>query len=83
MKYMIKGIDIVHDYENCRYIAKNRIIKLTPYENIVLGFMIANKGKLVVPYIVKNRINITRLQEKLKDEIHIKKKFGVGYYIDC
>ena len=80
---MIKGIDIVHDYENCRYIAKNRIIKLTPYENIVLGFMIANKGKLVVPYIVKNRINITRLQEKLKDEIHIKKKFGVGYYIDC
>ena len=83
MKYMIKGIDIVHDYENCRYIAKNRIIELTPYENIVLGFMIANKGKLVVPYIVKNRINITRLQEKLKDEIHIKKKFGVGYYIDC
>ena len=83
MKYMIKGSDIVHDYENCRYIAKNRIIKLTPYENIVLGFMIANKGKLVVPYIVKNRINITRLQEKLKDEIHIKKKFGVGYYIDC
>ena len=83
MKYMIKGIDIVHDYENCRYIAKNRIIKLTPYENIVLGFMIANKGKLVVPYIVKNRINITRLQEKLKDEIHIKKKLGVGYYIDC
>ena len=80
---MIKGIDIVHDYENCRYIAKNRIIKLTPYENIVLGFMIANKGKLVVPYIVKNRINITRLQEKLKDEIHIKKKLGVGYYIDC
>ena len=50
----------MHDYENCRYIAKNRIIKLTPYENIVLGFMIANKGKLVVPYIVKNRINITR-----------------------
>ena len=83
MKYMIKGIDIVHDYENCRYIAKNRIIKLTPYENIVLGFMIANKGELVVPYIIKNRINITRLQEKLKDEIHIKKKFGVGYYIDC
>ena len=83
MKYMIKGSDIVHDYENCRYIAKNRIIELTPYENIVLGFMIANKGKLVVPYIVKNRINITRLQEKLKDEIHIKKKFGVGYYIDC
>ena len=80
---MIKGSDIVHDYENCRYIAKNRIIKLTPYENIILGFMIANKGKLVVPYIVKNRINITRLQEKLKDEIHIKKKFGVGYYIDC
>ena len=83
MKYMIKGSDIVHDYENCRYIAKNRIIKLTPYENIVLGFMIENKGRLVVPYIINKRINITRLQEKLKDEIHIKKKFGVGYYIDC
>lgn len=73
----------MHDYENKIYIGKNGIIELTPYENIVLGFMIANKGKLVVPYIVKNRINITRLQEKLKDEIHIKKKFGVGYYIDC
>ena len=73
----------MHDYENCRYIAKNRIIKLTPYENIVLRFMIANKGKLVVPYIVNNRINITRLKDKLKNEIHIKKKFGVGYYIDC
>lgn len=73
----------MHDYENKRYISKNGIIKLTPYENIVLGFMIVNKGKLVVPYIVNNRINITRLQEKLKDEIHIKKKFGVGYYIGC
>ena len=83
MKYMIKGSDIVHDYENCRYIAKNRIIKLTPYENIVLGFMIANKGKLVVPYIVKNRINITRLKDKLKNEINIIAKWGIGYYIDC
>ena len=79
---MVKGSDIMHDYENCRYIAKNRIIKLTPYENIVLGFMIENKGRLVVPYIINKRINITRLQKKLKDEIHIKKKFGVGYYID-
>ena len=72
----------MHDYENCRYIAKNRIIKLTPYENIVLGFMIKNKGRLVVPYIINKRINITRLKDKLKNEIHIKKKFGVGYYID-
>ena len=80
---MVKGSDIMHDYENCRYIAKNRIIKLTPYENIVLGFMIENKGRLVVPYIINKRINITRLQKKLKDAIHIKKKFGVGYYIDC
>lgn len=80
---MGKGNKKMHDYENKRYISKNGIIKLTPYENIVLGFMIANKGKLVVPYIVNNRINITKLQEKLKDEIHIKKKFGVGYYIDC
>ena len=73
----------MHDYENCRYIAKNRIIKLTPYENIVLGFMIANKGKLVVPYIVNKRINITRLKDKLKNEINIVAKWGIGYYIDC
>ena len=73
----------MHDYENCRYIAKNRIIKLTPYENIVLGFMIKNKGRLVVPYIINKRINITRLKDKLKNEITIIAKWGIGYYIDC
>ena len=73
----------MHDYENCRYIAKNRIIKLTQYEDIVLGFMIDNKGKLVVPYIINKRINITRLKDKLKNEINIIAKWGIGYYIDC
>lgn len=73
----------MHDYENCRYIAKNRIIKLTPYENIVLGFMIENKGRLVVPYKINKRINITRLKDKLKNEINIIAKWGIGYYIDC
>ena len=68
---MAKGSELMHDYENKRYISKNGIIRLTPYENIVLGFMIANKGKLVVPYIVNNRINITRLQEKLKGGIYV------------
>ena len=70
----------MHDYENCRYIAKNRIIKLTPYENIVLGFMIKNKGRLVVPYIINKRINITRLKDKLKNEITIIAKWASCNY---
>ena len=82
MKCTEKGSDPMHDFENRRYATRNGYIKLTPYENIILGFMIANKGELVIPYIINKRIKMTRLKNKLKGEVEIKSKWGLGYYID-
>ena len=71
----------MHDDENFRYIGKNGYIDLTPSENSLLKKLIDNKGKVVkfhkMPYVA-----IKRLRKRLKGEVEIKNKNGVGYYID-
>ena len=72
----------MHDYENFRYVTKNGYIELSYHENMVLGFMIANKGKIVIPYTWVKKMIIKRLRTKLEGEVEIKTKYGAGYYID-
>lgn len=69
----------MHDDENCRYISRNRTIKLTYSENHLLQVLIRNKGKVCnLSYR-----EVFNLRKKLKGEVEIKTKRGRGYYIDC
>lgn len=83
----------MHDYDNYRYVTSNRIIPLTPKENEILKLLIENKGNLVKKedffekayikriHLKSLRISIFRLRQKLKDEITIKTRNCLGYYI--
>lgn len=68
----------MYDDENCRYITKNGIIKLTYGENYILRLLFDNKGK-----VIKCRYrDIFNLRKRLKGELEIKNKRGRGYYIE-
>lgn len=72
----------MHDDENYRYVTKKGIIDLTFAENCILKILIENKGKILKCNRVDIRKLISRLRNKLEEEIKIKTKNGVGYYID-
>ena len=77
----------MHDDENLRFYAKNKIIELTKIENIILKELIKNKGKVVtledlckivyldkldICYEANLRTHIYRLRNKLENEVIIK-----------
>ena len=68
----------MHDDENCRYISRNRTIKLTYSENHLLQVLIRNKGK-VCKFSYRDVFN---LRKKLNGEVKIKNRRGRGYYIE-
>jgi DNA-binding response OmpR family regulator len=68
----------MHDDENCRFITKNGIIKLTYSENHLLQVLIRNKGK-VCKFSYRDIFN---LRKRLKGEVEIKTRRNRGYYID-
>lgn len=88
----------MHDDENYRYVTKNGYIYLTPYENILLKLLLEQKGKVItyddylvflycekhlcISTLIAFKELISRLRKKLKGEIEIKTKYGIGYYID-
>lgn len=68
----------MHDDENCIYITRNGIIKLTYSENHLLQILIKNKGKVCnLSYR-----EVFNLRKKLKGEVEIKTRRNRGYYID-
>jgi DNA-binding response OmpR family regulator len=86
----------MHDVENFRYIGKNKIIELTRPENIILKLLMQNKGNLVtfeelvmtvygeLPDYSYTRCivtHITRMNKKLKGELHIRNRRGIGYML--
>lgn len=83
----------MHDYDNYRYIGTQETIQLTRKENELLKILIENKGHfvnkttLLIQLYNENvsdytlRCLISRLKEKIKNEITIKTKYGFGYKI--
>lgn len=81
----------------CYYIGKEGIIELTRFENQVLYLLIKYKGRIITfnqickvyyhqeldkHYRNAIRVRMSRLRHKLKNEVNIKTKLGMGYRID-
>jgi DNA-binding response OmpR family regulator len=88
----------MHDDELSLFITKNGYIDLSPCENFMLKFLLENKNKVITyddfcvylyckkRYVIYDEYYfksiISRLRRKLKGEVEIKTKHGIGYYID-
>lgn len=86
----------MHDEQNYRFIAKDKVIDLTVAENKLLRLLILNKNNIVTyekicTEIYKQELDccfktniyvmMSRLRTKLKDEVKIITKTGIGCYI--
>lgn len=86
----------MHDLYNFRYIGKDKIIDLTKDENILLYLLMQKKGDVVTYEEIANalyncssdasimkciNVRISRMNKKLKNELHISNRIGIGYII--